>query len=100
MPVLFPRRSRTARSLRNYLAIYESSEGLRLGISTRQTLGHRHRILIAVLDDAISTLYQQASHDGQALLSLRDPLDFGKRHTVASIVLVILTSRSFHWSAI
>lgn len=92
MPASLPRQARTLRSLRNYLHVYESSEGLRLGISTRQTIGHRQRNLIAVLDDMISVIAQQGAHEGQALLSLRDPVDFGKRNPVVLFVLAILTA--------
>lgn len=100
MPASFPRQARALRSLRDYLRIYESSEGLRLGISTRQTFGHRQRNLIAVLDDTISVIYQQGVSDGQALLSLREPMDFGKPNPVSSCVFSLLTSRSFHWSTV
>lgn len=76
MPASFPRHARTARSLRAYLRIYESSEGLRLGISSRQILGYRQRNLIAVLDNAMSLLSQPGTHDVQTLPGLRNPTDF------------------------
>ena len=100
MPRSVPSQLRKSSSLRDYLCSRETAEVLRLGITSRQTLKHRHGHLIAVLDDNLSVLQQQRPHDGHALLNGRDLVELGKTSSAMLAMLPILTSHSIRWGAI
>jgi hypothetical protein len=100
MPRSVPSQLRKSSSLRDYFCSRETAEVLRLGITSRQTLGHRQGQLIAVLDNNLSVLQKQRPHDGHALMNGRDLVELGKTSSAMLAMLPILTDRSIHWGPI
>jgi len=96
MPHPSSSQSKKPSCLRDYLGTRESVELFRLGLTVRNAPSHRQKGLIAILDDSMSVLQQQAPHDGHALMGGRDLAELGKPSSVMLAILPTLTGHSIH----